>query len=80
MILSSKAKSGINSVSKTSIAKTICSLVDRLHDLYMVCHQAPSTHFDKWLSDMEISGMEISPLPSSHLLIRAWTILFFSLD
>lgn len=67
----------MRSVSKKSITKTICSLVDRLEDLYMICHQAPSTHFDELLSGVEISVMEIYALPFSQLLVHAWTSLLF---
>lgn len=55
----------MKSVSKKFVTKTICSLVNRLEDLYMICHQAPNTHFDRLLLDMEVSVMEISALPFS---------------
>lgn len=71
MILLSKAKSVINGVSKESIAKTARSLVDRLQDLYMICHQAPSISCDKLLSGMEISAVEMCVLCFSQLLIHA---------
>lgn len=62
--------SGIHSVSKKSITKIICSLVDKLQDLFMICHQALSASFGRLLSGTEISAMEIHPMPFSQLLIQ----------